>query len=80
MKLGYIALTVALAVGFGATANNALAAGCLSGGAAGAVIGHVEGHHAVFGAIGGCIAGHEIAKHRKEAAEHQRAEMHAASY
>ena len=77
MKLGYIALTLALAVGFGAaTAQNARAAGCLSGAAAGAVLGHVAGHHAVLGAVGGCIAGHEVAKHRKEMARAHEAEQH----
>lgn len=67
MKLGYIALTLALSVGFGAAiSQNAHAAGCVSGAAAGAVLGHVAGHHAVLGAVAGCVAGHEAAKHHKE--------------
>jgi hypothetical protein len=67
MKLGYLALTTALAGGIAvAGAGRAQAVGCLSGAAAGAVAGHYAGHHAVLGAVGGCIAGHEIAKHREE--------------
>jgi len=66
MKLGYVALTAALAAGIATVgAGRAHAVGCLSGAAAGAVAGHYAGHHAVLGAIGGCVAGHEIAKHRE---------------
>jgi outer membrane lipoprotein SlyB len=39
------------------------AIGCLSGGAAGALAGHMAGH-GVLGAIGGCIAGHQWNKHQ----------------
>lgn len=39
------------------------AIGCLSGGAAGALAGHMA-HHGVLGAVGGCIAGHEWHKHQ----------------
>lgn len=39
------------------------AIGCLSGGAAGALAGHMAGH-GVFGALGGCIAGHQWHKHQ----------------
>jgi hypothetical protein len=39
------------------------AIGCLSGGAAGALAGHMAGH-GVLGAIGGCIAGHQWHKHQ----------------
>jgi hypothetical protein len=41
----------------------AQAIGCLSGGAAGALAGHMAGH-GVLGAIGGCIAGHAWQKHQ----------------
>ena len=41
----------------------ARAVGCLSGGAAGALAGHMAGH-GVLGAIGGCIAGHAWHKHQ----------------
>lgn len=40
------------------------AIGCISGGVAGAVAGHMA-HHGVLGAVGGCIAGHEYHKHQK---------------
>ena len=67
MKFGYLALTAALGLGLGVSAMTpAHAIGCFSGGAAGAVAGHMAHHHAVLGAAGGCIAGHEINKHRKE--------------
>ena len=35
--------------------NQAAQAGCVKGAAAGAVVGHVVGKHAVLGAVGGCI-------------------------
>jgi hypothetical protein len=38
------------------------AIGCLSGGAAGALAGHMAGH-GILGALGGCIAGHQWHKH-----------------
>ncbi len=41
----------------------ARAVGCLSGGAAGALAGHMAGH-GVLGALGGCIAGHMWHKHQ----------------
>ena len=50
-------------VGFASLGPSAHAIGCLSGGAAGALAGHMAGH-GVLGAIGGCIAGHEWRKHR----------------
>jgi outer membrane lipoprotein SlyB len=54
-----------LVCGFGlAAASNAYAIGCLSGGAAGALGGHMMGH-GVLGAVGGCIAGHEWHKHQQ---------------
>ena len=45
------------------TSPKALEIGCLSGGAAGALAGHMAGH-GVLGAIGGCVAGHEWHKHK----------------
>jgi hypothetical protein len=50
-------------LGFGAASAPARALGCLSGGAAGALAGHMA-HHGVLGAIGGCVAGHEWHKHQ----------------
>ena len=46
-----------------AVTPKAYAVGCLSGGAAGALAGHMAGH-GVLGAIGGCVAGHEWHKHQ----------------
>lgn len=45
----------------------AQAIGCLSGGLAGAVAGHMA-HHGVLGAVGGCVAGHAYKKHQQRAA------------
>ena len=50
-------------------ASPAQAAGCLSGAAAGAVVGHVAGGHAVVGAAGGCLVGHELAVKKSREAE-----------
>lgn len=70
---------VAVAAAFGALGSLAFsppasAIGCISGGAAGAVAGHLA-HHGVLGAIGGCVAGHEAHKYSKrresEAAQQQ---------
>lgn len=55
-----------LGLGYTAPAN---AIGCITGGAAGAVAGHMA-HHGVLGAVGGCIAGHEYHKHHKASATH----------
>jgi hypothetical protein len=54
---------------FGLTAPPAHAIGCLSGATAGAVAGHVAGGHAVIGAAGGCIIGHELAVKQAREAE-----------
>ncbi len=56
---------IAAAAGLGliAASPSANAVGCLSGGAAGALAGHMAGH-GVLGALGGCIAGHEWHKHQ----------------
>lgn len=49
--------------GLALSSSQAYAIGCLSGGAAGALAGHMAGH-GVLGAIGGCIAGHQWHKHQ----------------
>ncbi len=64
--------TVFIAGGFVALAFVALpahAVGCISGAAAGAVAGHVAGGHAVLGAAGGCVVGHELAVKKNREAE-----------
>ena len=56
--------TLVALVGLGAMSSRpAQAIGCLTGGAAGALAGHLAGH-GVLGALGGCIAGHEWHKHQ----------------
>jgi uncharacterized protein YcfJ len=52
------------AIGLVLAIPQAHAIGCLSGGAAGALAGHMAGH-GVLGAIGGCIAGHQWHKHQQ---------------
>ncbi len=59
----YALIIAATVLSLTAAAPSANAIGCLSGGAAGAVAGHMAGH-GVLGAIGGCIAGHEWNKHQ----------------
>lgn len=67
-------VTVAAGLAFGGTAP-ANAVGCISGGIAGAAVGHLA-HHGVLGAIGGCIAGHQYAKRQKQqAAQQQQMQM-----
>jgi len=67
-RIPIILLTLA---GFSFGCNTpAEAIGCISGGVAGAVAGHLV-HHGVLGAFGGCIAGHEYNKHQKEQAAQQ---------
>ncbi len=46
--------------------------GCIKYGAAGAVGGHLAGHHAVLGAAGGCVAG-MIVRHRYRKQERREA-------
>ena len=65
-----MAALLALSVGIGLS-TSAMAIGCLSGGVAGAVAGHLA-HHGVLGAIGGCIAGHEYHKHQEREAAQDR--------
>jgi hypothetical protein len=50
-------------LGLGVVTPPAHAIGCLSGGAAGALAGHMAGH-GVLGALGGCVAGHQWHKHQ----------------
>jgi len=61
MRVPLIAVGMLLAAG--AASPPAHAIGCLSGGAAGALAGHMA-NHGVLGAIGGCIAGHAWHKHQ----------------
>lgn len=60
-----IALAVPLLLGAPAQAK-----GCLKGAAIGAVAGHYMHHHAVLGAIGGCIVGHHIAAEKAKQAQY----------
>jgi hypothetical protein len=69
VRVAFAAL-LALSAGFGLS-TPANAVGCLSGGVAGAVAGHMA-HHGVLGAIGGCVAGHEYYKHQEREAAQNR--------
>jgi hypothetical protein len=68
-----VAFTASLALATAGLAGSAGAVGCLSGAAAGAVVGHVAGHHAVAGAVVGCVAGHEMKLHQKRKLAAQKA-------
>ena len=57
----------AAALAFAVPISSAGAVGCVSGAIAGGVAGHYAGHHGVLGAMGGCIAGHELHKKQKAA-------------
>lgn len=61
MRTCLIALAGAIGIGFACSPAHAV--GCISGGIAGAAAGHLA-HHGVLGALGGCIAGHELHKHQ----------------
>ena len=67
--LSKFALAAALAL---ATIGTANAAGCLKG----AVLGGVARHHAVVGAVGGCVVGRHLAKKhaQEQAAQHKAAQ------
>jgi hypothetical protein len=67
MKIRIIAATLAFTGAALAWQPQAQAIGCISGGLAGAVAGHMV-HHGVLGAIGGCVAGHSYNKHQRKAA------------
>ncbi len=56
---------VTLIFGFGVVTS--AQAGCLSGAAAGGVLGHMAGHHGVAGAAIGCAVGHHRAAKEKQA-------------
>ena len=58
-----MAAVIGLGAGLGAGSPPVHAIGCLSGGAAGALAGHMAGH-GVLGALGGCLAGHQWHKHQ----------------
>ncbi|WP_315919622.1 hypothetical protein [Mesorhizobium sp. SP-1A] len=68
----------ALVSAFALPASEAGAVGYISGAVAGGVAGHYAGHHGVLGAMGGCIAGHEL--HKKQMAarklKHQQQVQH----
>ena len=59
-----------LLLGSGMMTPPAHAVGCLSGGAAGALTGHMAGH-GVLGALGGCVAGHASKKHQLRQQDYQ---------
>jgi hypothetical protein len=64
-KLAIGAMAIALAaVPFGASALGKNEKGCLVGGAAGGVGGHLLGDHAVLGAAAGCAVGAVVANDR----------------
>ena len=65
------ALTLPLLLGAQAEAK-----GCLKGAAVGAVAGHYMHHHAVLGAIGGCIVGHHLAAEKARQDEYNRTHPH----
>ncbi len=68
MKIRSLLVVIALAGGGLGWQTQAHAIGCITGGLAGAVAGHMA-HHGILGAVGGCIAGHEYHKHQQRAAE-----------
>jgi hypothetical protein len=70
MRLMVFASTIAIMAASSMGIAQAEPGGCLKYGAVGAVGGHVAGHHAVLGAVGGCAVGmykrHEYRKHHKQ--------------
>lgn len=64
MKKRVIAAVAAIGLAGSVYSAPAHAIGCISGGLAGAVAGHMV-HHGVLGAVGGCIAGHHYGKKEK---------------
>ena len=74
-KLAICATAIALAAAsFGANALGKNEKGCLVGGAAGGVGGHLMGDHALLGAAAGCAVGTVVAheKDKKEQAAKKR--------
>jgi uncharacterized protein YcfJ len=57
-------LAVLVLVGAGLMPLPVQAIGCISGGLAAGAVGHLM-HHGLLGALGGCIAGHELNKHQE---------------
>jgi hypothetical protein len=68
MKIRILLASAAFAVAGLGVQPQAHAMGCISGGVAGAVAGHMV-NHGVLGAIGGCVAGHSYSKRQKRDAE-----------
>ena len=68
MRIVVAVLTIGVVAG--GYSMPARAIGCISGGLAGAVAGHMV-HHGVLGAVGGCVAGHEYNKHKTRGVEQQ---------
>lgn len=64
MAMRHVAALLAAGCMVSGYAAPAKAIGCISGGVAGAVAGHLV-HHGVLGALGGCIAGHQLNKRQK---------------
>ena len=59
-----IPLALSAALIMSAAPSEVMAKGCIRGAVAGGVAGHYMHHHAVMGAMGGCIAAHEYYKHK----------------
>jgi hypothetical protein len=70
-------IALSVPVLFGAQAD---AKGCLKGAAVGAVAGHYMHHHAVLGAIGGCIVGHHMAVEKARQEEYAKTHPNPASH
>ncbi len=65
-------------IGLGLVAN--AQAGCMTGAAAGGVIGHMAGHHAVAGAAIGCAVGHHQAAKNKDLNQQNQANQNNTSH
>ncbi|MFO1025512.1 MAG: hypothetical protein U1E70_10035 [Acetobacteraceae bacterium] len=70
MKFRVLLAPAAFAIAAVGFQPQAQAIGCISGGLAGAVAGHMV-NHGVLGAIGGCVAGHAYNKRQKRAGQMQ---------
>jgi hypothetical protein len=77
MKTKILLSVIVLGSALATVGVDANAKGCLKGAAVGGLGGYVAGHHAVLGAIGGCLVGRHMAnKKDKEAAEAAAAAKH----
>lgn len=76
IAIGIVVVASVISIGH---IQSARAVGCISGGVAGAAVGHLA-HHGIVGAIGGCIAGHEYNKHQKEQSEQRQSDYHQNHY